>query len=405
MEGGPHPVAGGAPPVGQSSDRVRADREKPSHLRVLGAALAASATGILPAFLVGALAAEMRGDLGFGPAVLGVVVSAFFLTAGVASVVLGRRAGRWGWQSSIRIAACGTLATLLLVAVAVQSWQALLVVMIFGGIWHALVQPASNLAVARGAWRHRQGLSFGIRQAAIPATMMFAGLSVPVVALTLGWRWAFVTAAVFPLTAFALVPRTGPADRGREPTGRPTSDNQRMVSISVAGGFAAAAAGALSAFFVLSAVESGIDASAAGKLLAVASVVGLSVRVVAGWAVDRFSFGGFAAVVRLLLLGSVGYLVLAFGGPAYAVLGSVVAFGAGWGWPGLFHFGIVDSNPGNPASASGIAQAGLSTGAAVGPLGFGVVVEHASFSVAWVGTAGISLLAAALVTYYLHRSQ
>ena len=372
---------------------------------MLGAALAASATGILPAFLVGALAAEMRTDLTLGPAGLGIVVSAFFLTAGIASLVLGRWAGRWGWQRSIRIAASGTLTTLLLVGVVVRSWGELLILMIFGGIWHALVQPASNLAIARGAWRDRQGLSFGIRQAAIPATMMFAGLSVPAVALTVGWRWAFVVAAVFPLFAFALVPPKDLVDHPREPTERPASDNQRMASISVAGGFAAAAAGALSAFFVLSVVDSGMEAGVAGKLLAVASLVGVSVRVLAGWAVDRFPFGGFGAVVRLLTLGSVGYLMLAFGGPAYAIFGSMIAFGAGWGWPGLFHFGIVDSNPGNPASASGIAQAGLSTGAAVGPLGFGFVVEHASFAVAWVGTAGISLVAAALVTNYLRRTE
>ena len=60
---------------------------------------------------------------------------------------------------------------------------------------NALGQLASNAALARHVPAHRQGLSFGVKQAAIPVSTLLAGAAVPTIALTAGWRWAFVAAA------------------------------------------------------------------------------------------------------------------------------------------------------------------------------------------------------------------
>lgn len=375
-----------------------------SNVRVLIAAVVASSAGVMPAFLVGALAAEMRSDLGFSASGLGIAVSGYFLSAGLIAVLFGRRVARWGWRRSMRTAAAGTLCTVILIATSVRSWRGLLVVMAFGGMWHALVVPASNLAVARGVWQDRQGLSFGIRQAAIPATMMFAGLSVPVIALTVGWRWAFVAAAAFPVAAIVLVPRGPRSGTPSEPSHRPGSDNQHMWILSVAGGAASASVGAMSAFVVLTSVDAGMDTGTAGQLLALASMVGLVVRATAGWLADRYRLNGFRVVIWLLLVGTAGYLAIATGDVAAVALGTIIGFVGGWGWSGLFHFGVVRSNPGNPASATGVAQTGLSFGAALGPLAFGFVVESSSFAVAWLGIAVVSVIAAGLVGLYLRRS-
>ncbi len=404
---GDETVRGDAPDADEPERRARREgtaTDGSSKLRVLATALVASASGILPSFMVGALAAQMKSELSFTEAGLGIAVSAFFLTAGVVSVLFGRRVARMGWRLSIRIAATGTLLTLVAVPALVHTWGLLVVVMVFGGLWHALAMPASNLALARAVWRERQGLSFGIRQAAVPATLMFAGLSVPLVALTAGWRWAFAAATIFPVTAQVLVPRSGGRSPAAEPGRRPDSDNQHMASLAFAGGFAAAAVGSLSAFFVLYAVDAGMSSGVAGKTLAAASGVGLSVRVAAGWLADRYDADGFRQVSLLLAVGVLGYLLIASGAPAAVLPGAVVAFGGGWGWPGLFHFGVVRSNPGDPASASGIAQAGLSTGAALGPLVFGFVVEQWSFAVGWFGVAGVSTLAAALIRNHVRRA-
>ena len=77
-----------------------------------------------------------------------------------------------------------------------------------------LGQLASNLTLARSVPASRLGLSFGIKQAAIPIATLLAGAAVPTVALTIGWRWAYLIGAAVALLAAARDParrrRPGP---------------------------------------------------------------------------------------------------------------------------------------------------------------------------------------------------
>ena len=57
------------------------------------------------------------------------------------------------------------------------------------------------------------------------------------------------------------------------------------------------------------------------------------------------------------------------------VLGALVAFTLGWGWPGLFNLAVVDSNRETPGSASGVSQTGIYAGAAFGPAAFGALAS------------------------------
>jgi MFS family permease len=86
-------------------------------------------------------------------------------------------------------------------------------------------------------------------------------------------------------------------------------------------------------------------------------------------------------------------VLLATGESGLIVPGALLAFGAGWGWPGLFNFAVVKTNPNAPAAATGITQTGASGGAALGPLVFGLVVEAASYDVAWLVSGAIALVA------------
>jgi MFS family permease len=94
-------------------------------------------------------------------------------------------------------------------------------------------------------------------------------------------------------------------------------------------------------------------------------------------------------------------VLLATGESGLIVPGVLLAFGAGWGWPGLFNFAVVKTNPGAPAAATGITQTGASGGAAFGPLVFGLLVEAASYHVAWLVSGAIALVA--LVTILIGR--
>ena len=99
------------------------------------------------------------------------------------------------------------------------------------------------------------------------------------------------------------------------------------------------------------------------------------------------------------MAGVAGFGMLATGEVALILPGALLAFAAGWGWPGLFNFAVVKTNPGAPAAATGITQTGAPGGAAVAPLVFGLVAEAASYEAAWLvsGAFALSALTAILV--------
>jgi hypothetical protein len=76
------------------------------------------------------------------------------------------------------------------------------------------------------------------------------------------------------------------------------------------------------------------------------------------------------------------------------LVGSLLAFGAGWGWTGLYHLAIVRLRPRAPAAASGAASTALFIGAVAGPWGFGTLAAATSYRLAWVTAGGWLLLAA-----------
>ena len=71
----------------------------------------------------------------------------------------------------------------------------------------------------------------------------------------------------------------------------------------------------------------------------------------------------------------------------------MLGFVVGWAWTGVFHYTIVTWYRRAPAAATGFVQTGLSLGAGLGPLAFGVVAERGGYAVAWAGAGAVSLVA------------
>jgi MFS family permease len=307
---------------------------------------------------------------------------------------MGRVVERIGSHRAMRVSATGSAVALLGIAVFAGSWAGLVACLVLGGLANAVAHPATHLSLAREVPANRQGFSFGIKQAAIPAATLLAGLAVPIIAVTLGWRWAFAGGAALALGISLLVPaetlggvrKVKEARAGDVPTAP-------LVLLALGIGLGSAAATPLGAFVVESSVASGLRVGTAGLLLALGSAVGIVVRVVFGHLADGMGGGRLRLVSAMLGVGVVGFLLLASGSASLIVPGVMLAFGAGWGWPGLFNFAIVKTNPNAPAAATGITQTGASGGAALGPLVFGLVVEAASYDAAWLLCGAIALVA------------
>lgn len=383
--------------------------------RVLAAGVASTTASVLPAFLTGAVGVQVRADLGINESRVGLAITAFFATAALGSMVLGRTAERIGAAAAMRLGLLISAATLAGVAALARTGGTLTAVLLAGGVANALTQPSANLLLAERVRPARLGVGMALKQAGMPTATLLGGLAVPTVALTVGWRWAYVAGALLALAALALVPPSGGRTMPR-PTGtrgdpapateragragragrarRPDQPLWLLVLLSSAACLGAAAAGALAAFLVSGAEAAGLGEGAAGLLLTGGSALGIASRLLHGWLADRQHLDPLPRVTVLLAIGGAGYGLLSLEQPWAYLIGTPVAFAFGWSWPGLFNLAVVRANPSAPAAATGTTQTGVYLGALAGPAAFGLLVDHVGYGPAWAATAATSVAAA-----------
>ena len=369
-----------------------------SPVRTTTAVTLCTVVAVMPVFFVGASGVFLREDLRFDETGLGMAVAVFMASSAVFAVAGGRLPERIGAGNALMVVGIGSGMAMLGVAVLADTLTHLVLLLALGGACNSVALPAGNLALARGVVG-RPALVFGVRQAAIPVATLLAGASVPLVSLTLGWRWAFALGAILSVGAATFVPRQLAPAHARRGTRVREGDAATgpLVAMAVAFGVATAAAVSLGTFLVEAAVATGVAASTAGWLLVAGSVAGIGARLFVGWLADRYGGWALYMVTVMLVLGAGGYGMLALGGPVFLTIGTLVAYGCAWGWVGLLMFAIVRLNPNAPAAATGIVLAGAASGAALGPLAFGYVAATASFQAAWSLAAIAALVAAGLV--------
>jgi MFS family permease len=349
-------------------------------------------------FLVGGLAVQIRDELDLPVSRLGVLTAVFF----AASALLSSPAGRLAEGTGAALAMCaGALtAALALGGIALAPSEAVLVTALaIGGCSGAICQVASNLYLANSTDPTRQGLAFGIKQSAIPAATLLGGLAVPLVALTVGWRWAFAGGSALALlvAGSVLAARRGGARRMWSGARGPEVGLGALIVLAAGGGCGSAAANALGTFLVDSSVAAGAAEGTAGLIAAAGSAVGLATRVGVGWLADRASSGRLLWVAGLLGGGALGYALMATRSPTLLLPATALCFAGGWGWPGLFNFTIVIRNRRAPAAATGVTQAGVYLGGVLGPLLFGLVAERATYAAAWAAASAVALVAAGAI--------
>jgi predicted MFS family arabinose efflux permease len=229
--------------------------------------------------------------------------------------------------------------------------------------------------------------------------VLLGGLAVPTVGAVVGWRWTFVALAVaagvvvlagLRLPQSAAPPKDTTVERDRPPKGA-------LVVSTVAMVLASASTNSLGSFVPSWAFQVGLTPSEAGLLVAAASALSVLVRVLSGALADRRHGRNLPVVSAYLVAGAVGMVVLSFDHVPALLVGTVVAFGIGWAWPGLLLFAVVRVGRDSPAAATGAIQAGAFAGGACGPALFGLLVAATSFETSWRVSAAVTLLSALLL--------
>lgn len=382
--------------------------------RGLAAVAVAVVAAILPVFLLASLSPEIRADLGYGEATAGLVLACFFGASALVSARLGRWVDRIGPRRALATALVSSAAVQAVVAAGARSVVALAVLAGCGGIANATAQLGANVFIARDLPVHRQGIGFAVKQSAMPGASLLAGLSLPSLALTVGWRWVFAAGAVVALLALVGIRAAVPVDRPQEaPVGRPADlpagqvpdpvraggppPHGALALLAVAAALSTGAAVTLGGFYVESAVDAGVATGVAGLAFAAGSVISIVVRLVVGAAADRRPGNLLGVVAAMLALGACMSVLFTVRVPWVQLAGVPLAFGAGWAWPGLFNLSVVRAAPGFPGRATGITQTGTYVGGAVGPVVFGAVAQEVGFSAGWWLAAALGLCASAAV--------
>lgn len=365
-------------------------------------ALSVTVAVVMPVFLFGGLAVQITEELGMGVGSIGLIVGLYFAVCGLTAVPSGHLVERFGAPLVARGAVALAAGSMLAVAALAHEAIALTVLLVLSAPANGLGQLAANAVLADWAPNRRKGLLFGVKQASVPLCTMLAGLMVPVLALTVGWRWAFVAGGAVAL--LALVPLAGlgrPAPSVSSGTGQRL--DRPLLAFTAATFLGGAAAPPLSSFLTTYAVEVGASESFAGLNLTVGGLAGVVARTAAGALADRRGDREFGIIVVMLLGGAAGVATFMTGLPWLLPLGTAAGFALGWAWPGLMNFAVTKRYPAMPAAATALTQTGVYAGGAVGPIAFGLIVDYAGWNAGWTvvcvamaAAAGCVLLGARL---------
>ena len=366
---------------------------------VVNAAVMCTVSTVLPGFLIGALSVQVSAEMSVSEAVYGWGLGSFFGAATVGSIMLGRLAQRIGPLNQMSLALAVSVAAQVALAATAGSFGAVIAYLVVAGLANAATQTSVNLALAQ-ARLPRLGLAVSIKQSGLPTSTLLAGLAVPALALTVGWRWAYVASAVFALASLAMVrvavgpsmSRTGAGARDSAPRSSPRS----LFLVAAVGGFLAFSAGSLNAWGVGSGVDAGLGEGTAGLFLSLGAATGITLRLVGGWASDTMRAAPFRVAGATALTGSAGMALLAVRSPGVHVAAMLLAFGGGWIWPVFTNYGIVRANPEAAGAATGVTQMGVYVGVFVAPLVTGWLIEHSGYQAMWLAVTASAVIGSAL---------
>lgn len=404
-------------------------RLRPSHTAVMIGGFG-TIIGSMPSMLTGALAPELTAALSFSVAGLGGAVAVQNAIGAVTSAPLGALVDRLGATKSVRLAMALTAFVALGIATFTRHFIVLAILLIIGGLSKRIMEPASNRLLVTMVGPRRLGLAFGIKQAAPPAAVMLAGLSVPLVAAVWGWRSAFFASAVLALGLVAAVrPRpdanaraktpsppepatrdTTPSNTALQPPGsavttgpigaepaRQEGLNARstLLVLTLAFAFANGASVTIPVFYVSAAVASGTPSGTAGAMLAAASIASIIARLTLGVITDRLVNSHLMVCAGMLAAGGVGFGLLASGHPLLGTIGVLVALAGSWGFSGVFWFTLVRAHPDAAGSITGKVAPGALVANSLTPLLFGFVAERLSYAIGW-SISGVLAVCAAI---------
>lgn len=360
-------------------------------------------------FAIAVLAVDLIADLEISRTELGLLGSLNTAVGALTAPTMGRVTDRIGPRRSVLLVLLTSALGMALMAVATH-WVVLAVAAAVSGCPQGWGNPTTNALIAERVPLEQQGTVTGIKQSGVQFGVFLSGLSLPGLALWLGWRGAsWIFAGLFLASAILVVRGIGPAPAvsaedqptaAEEPGHRPIPSFIWVVSLYAF--LFGSAGGAIGRFFPLWANEEiGLSTVIAGALVAVGGLLGIVARIWAGRVAQEriapprllnlLALIGALYCVVLLVTDTVGPWILWPGALFYAV-----GIGA---WNAVAMLAVITTVPKASAGrASGIVMLGFLGGLSAGsPLAGLVVDRFDTYQPVWVGALVLSLMSAVVI--------
>ena len=359
------------------------------------------------------LAPILASDLGIAPSLIGVFVGLVYAGAMAGSLLGGEFIARFGAIRISQAAVLSCMAGLALIALLPAAAVALLILAAaLMGLGYGPITAASSELLARTTPPDRMALTFSIKQTGVPAGAALAGAIMPALALAIGWRFAFLAAAVLGIVILVGSEPTRRSLDLRQPDRKVLSlaaifaplrlifRSPAILKLSLTGAVYAAIQSCLTTYLVVYFADAlGWNVIASGLALTCASVAAVPGRLFWGAVADRTR----QAIRVLAVIGAIACasgLALAASGPgwpALLLLAITVVYGASAiGWNGVQVSEVARRAPPG-AAGSMVGASGFLTfsGVMLGPVIFAAIVgASGSYRVGFLVCAAASGLAA-----------
>ncbi len=352
---------------------------------------------------IGILATFIIDDLSISRAELGVVLAVVNVVAAVLSPVVGRITDRIGGKAAIIALFVIAGATFLLLGIA-AGYVMLLAGSLTGAFSNAFANPATNKLIAEDLPAGERGLITGIKQSGVQFGIFLGGLTVPSIAVAIGWRGAYLVVAAIPLIFALLALWVVPAaPQGAED--HPERQRMRLPGAIwwLAGyGFLSGFSGSVTYLVPLFAEET-LDLSpiAGGIAVAVIAVIAVAGRIVwsryaeqsSAYRGSLFTMAGLSLLAAGLFFASGQIAVWLLWPAAIAIaLGS-----SSWNSVGMLAV-MIEAGVAATGRASGVVLFGFLTGLGVGPPVFGAIVDGTgSYNLMWLLSAAAAAAAGGVI--------
>lgn len=367
---------------------------------ILGIIIIIHVTSVYSGQGIQPLAPLLQSELHLKYVQIGMFTSIFFLGGFFLSIPMGWLVDRLGVYWTLAISQFTVGSFVLLVSFA-DSYLMICLCLFIAGMGYSTINPATGKAVM--AWFPRKGraTAMGVKQTGIPIGGLLAAATLPTIALTLGWRKAFMisgTISLFSALLFLLSYREFKEEESQNKVQilQPSSlwgifKNRDLMVLSCLVIIFMALQQSLGAYLVLFCKDSlHFSVIKSGYFLSLAHLGGAIGRLVWG-PISDFYFGGQRKVV-LMMIGTLSFMVCLFFAilPVSILKRLIVSliFISGFcmiGWNGMYLTLV--------AELAGRDRAGMATGVSIfigslgmvlGPPFFGYIVDLTkSYSYSW----------------------